>query len=112
MVFKWSTQMKIKKMTLNSSPNQMTMKARKRKMMKPIKTWMKRKRKKKVMSCKNLGIQTFTFLSLSLGKRRFKTKLRDGLISLQSGLHILSLRHAPLTNCKTHSKFLLGACLH
>ena len=44
--------------------------AGKGKMMKPMKTRMKRKRKKKVMSCKILGIQTFTFLSLSLSLSR------------------------------------------
>ena len=44
MMLKWSTEMKIKRMTLNSSPNQMMTKVRGRKIMKPMKTRMKRKK--------------------------------------------------------------------
>ena len=66
----------------------------------------RRKRKKKVASCKIFGDSDLHIsLSLSLGKWRFETKLRDGLISLQSGLHILLLRYAPLTNCKRYPVF-------
>ena len=68
-----------------------------------------RRGKKKVTLVKLLGIRILTFLSL--GKWQFETKVRNGLISLQSGLHILYLRYAPLTNCKRYS-FLLGACFH
>ena len=56
------------------------------------------------MSCKNFG-DLDLHMSLSLVKRRFETKLRDGLISSQSGLDIISLQYAPLTNCKKYTMF-------
>ena len=70
MMSKWLTEMKTKRMTLNSSPNQMTTKVRKRKMMKPMKTGMKMKRrksKKKVTSCKVVG-DSDLHIYLALGK--------------------------------------------
>ena len=60
-----------------------------------------------VTSCKTFGdFKLDLHFSLSLvSKRRLETKLRDGLIHLQSELHILSLRYVLLTNSKGYPVF-------